>query len=184
MVRIPIIQVLELLATCDIAWSIPPNCRRLWKYKRLVLRKRVRLRNAYVIEADSVEKDDEGNIIAVHAHTVPDTVGADPADGVKPKGVIQWVSASEGRTAEVRLYDRLFSDEAPDKGGKDFLACLNPESLRVIDEAWIEPSLVDAEAEQGYQFEREGYFVADRLDHSSERPVFNKTIGLRDTWNG
>ena len=154
------------------------------KYKRLVLGKRVRLRNAYVIEADEVVRDESGNILEIHAHTIPNTIGENPEDGIKPKGVIQWVSASHGKRAEVRLYDRLFNHEAPDKGDNDFMSHINPESLAVVEGAWIEPSLVEARPEQAYQFEREGYFVADRFDHSSEKPVFNKTIGLRDTWTG
>ena len=153
------------------------------KYKRLVIGKRVRLRNAYVIEADEVIKDEQGNIVEVHAHTIANTIGENPEDGIKPKGVIQWVSASHGRQARVRLYDRLFTDEAPDKGDKNFLQHINPESLTVVEQAWIEPSLALANPEQGFQFEREGYFVADRYDHSTEAPTFNKTIGLRDTWN-
>ncbi len=152
------------------------------KYKRLVLGKRVRLRNAYVIEATEVVRDEAGEIIAVHARTIPGTLGNDPADGVKPKGVIQWVSASEGRRATVRLYDRLFTHEAPDRGDNAYLEWLNPESLRVVEGAWIEPALAAARPEQGFQFEREGYFVADRYDHTAENPVFNRTIGLRDTW--
>jgi glutaminyl-tRNA synthetase len=152
------------------------------KYKRLVLGKRVRLRNAYVIEADEVVKDGEGNIIEVRAHTIPNTLGENPEDGIRPRGVIHWVSVSAGRRAEVRLYDRLFTDEAPDKGENDFLDSINPDSLTVVEQAWIEPALADAEPEQGYQFEREGYFVADRYDHRAEHPVFNRTIGLRDTW--
>jgi glutaminyl-tRNA synthetase len=152
------------------------------KYKRLVLGKRVRLRNAYVIEADEVVKDGEGNIIEVRAHTIPNTLGENPEDGITPRGVIHWVSVRAGRRAEVRLYDRLFTDEAPDKGENDFLDSINPDSLTVVEQAWIEPALADAEPEQGYQFEREGYFVADRYDHRAEHPVFNRTIGLRDTW--
>ncbi|NND67124.1 MAG: glutamine--tRNA ligase, partial [Halioglobus sp.] len=153
------------------------------KYKRLVLGKRVRLRNAYVIEADEVIKDDAGNIVEVCAHVVPNTLGENPEDGVKPKGVIQWVSASHGRTAQVRLYDRLFNHEAPDRGDNDYLDYLNPDSLVVVENAWVEPALAAATAEESFQFEREGYFVADRFEHSAERPVFNKTIGLRDSWN-
>ncbi|MEZ5502579.1 MAG: glutamine--tRNA ligase/YqeY domain fusion protein [Halioglobus sp.] len=153
------------------------------KYKRLVLGKRVRLRHAYVIEADAVVKDAQGTVTEIHAHTIPDTLGKDPDDGLKPKGVIHWVSASRGKRAEVRLYDRLFNHEAPDKGENVFMDHLNPDSLRVIDGAWIEPSLADAAPEQGFQFEREGYFVADRYDHTPQRPVFNRTIGLRDSWN-
>jgi glutaminyl-tRNA synthetase len=153
------------------------------KYKRLVLGKRVRLRNAYIIEADAVLRDEQGNIAEIHAHTIPNTLGEDPADGGKPKGVIHWVSASHGRNAEVRLYERLFNHEAPDKGDNAFMDHINPDSLAVVKKAWIEPSLAGALPEQVFQFEREGYFVADRYDHSKEKPVFNRTIGLRDTWN-
>ncbi len=153
------------------------------RYKRLVIGKRVRLRNAYVIEADEAITDDNGEIVAVHARVIPDTLGEDPADGVKPKGVIHWVSAADAVPAEVRLYDRLFNDPQPDRGDRDFLDCVNPQSLTVVREAWIEPSLGEAMPEQGFQFEREGYFVADRCDYSPDHPVFNRTIGLRDTWN-
>ncbi len=152
------------------------------KFKRLVLGKRVRLRNAYVIEADSVERDDSGEICAVHCRVIEGTLGENPDDGVKPKGVVHWVSASEGVAVELRLYDRLFTHEAPDKGGEEFMEHLNPESLVVKKDCLVEPGLVQAEPEQIFQFEREGYFVADRYDHSVEHPVFNKTIGLRDTW--
>ncbi|MDH5173422.1 MAG: glutamate--tRNA ligase family protein, partial [Gammaproteobacteria bacterium] len=152
------------------------------KYKRLVLGKRVRLRNAYVIEAVEAVKDAAGTVVEVHARVIADTIGNDPADGIKPKGVIQWVSASSGRQATVRLYDRLFSHESPDKGDRDFMAHINPDSLRVVAGAWIEPALVQASPEQGFQFEREGYFVADRYDHTEQAPVFNRTIGLRDSW--
>lgn len=153
------------------------------KFKRLVLGKRVRLRNAYVIEAESVERDETGEIVAVHAQVIPNTCGSDPADGVKPKGVIQWVSATQGKQATVQLYDRLFTHEAPDRGEEDFLAHVNPDSLTVIEGAWIEPSLAQAQPEEVFQFEREGYFVADRHEHTQQKPVFNRTIGLRDTWN-
>lgn len=153
------------------------------KYKRLVLGKRVRLRNAYVIEADEVIRDSQGNITEVHAHTVPDTLGKDPQDGVKPRGVVHWVSASRGRNAEVRLYERLFNHEAPGKGDNDFMDHINPDALKIVENAWIEPALGEALPEQHFQFEREGYFVADRYDHTPEKPVFNRTIGLRDTWN-
>ena len=153
------------------------------KYKRLKLGKRVRLRNAYVIEADDVEKDADGEITVVHAHTIAGSLGQDPADGVKPKGVIHWVSAEHGRQAKVRLYDRLFNHESPDKAEGSLLEQLNPASLREVIDAWIEPGLADAAPEANFQFEREGYFVADRVEHSAEMPVFNRTIGLRDTWS-
>jgi glutaminyl-tRNA synthetase len=152
------------------------------KYKRLVLGKRVRLRNAYVIEAEDVERDADGEIVAVHCRVVEDSLGKDPADGIKPKGVIHWVSARHGIPVELRLYDRLFSVEAPDRGDEDFHAYLNRESLRVTHNAIAEPGLASAAAEERYQFEREGYFIADRTDHSESALVFNKTIGLRDTW--
>ena len=152
------------------------------KYKRLVLGKRVRLRNGYVIEADKAIKDQQGNIVEIHARTIANTLGHNPEDGIKPKGVIHWVSATRGKQAVVRLYDRLFNHESPDKGDNEFMDHINPTSLAVVEQAWIEPSLAEAVPEQSFQFEREGYFVADRFDHSADKPVFNKTIGLRDTW--
>lgn len=151
------------------------------KFKRLVIGDYVRLRSAYVIKADEVIKDDNGNIIEVHASFVPGTVGEDPPEGIRPRGVIHWVSASHGKRAELRIYDRLFSHPAPDRGEEDFLNHVNPDSLKVT-EAWIEPALVQAAPETSFQFEREGYFVADRYDHCPEHPVFNLTIGLKDTW--
>jgi glutaminyl-tRNA synthetase len=152
------------------------------KFKRLVLGKKVRLRSAYVLFAESVVKDAEGNITEVHCSYDDGTLGEDPADGVKPKGVIHWVSASHGKQATVRLYDRLFNHEAPDRGGEEFLDHVNPDSLTVLENCWIEPGLADASAEANFQFERTGYFVADRHEHSSAKPVFNRTIALRDTW--
>ena len=151
------------------------------KYKRLVTGKRVRLRGAYVIEADGCDKDAEGNVNVVYARVIEGTLGEDPADGIKPKGVIHWVSASEGCLATVRIYDRLFTDANPGRLD-DVLSAVNPASLEVIADAVVEPAVAQAAVEQVYQFEREGYFVADRYDHSPTEPVFNMTIGLRDTW--
>lgn len=147
------------------------------KYKRLVLGKRVRLRNAYVIEADEAVKNDAGEIIAVKARVIENTIGQDPEDGVKPKGVIQWVAAHDCAEFTVNLYDRLFTDPAPDAGGKDFLRCLNPDSLVVLPNCKGEKGLVNAEPGKGYQFEREGYFCRDL---QTDTLVFNRTIGLRD----
>jgi len=192
-------QVEELIAPAhpsreDLGQRVLPFTRELYidaddfreeansKYKRLVLGKRVRLRNGYVIEADAAIKDEQGKILEVHAHTIANTLGNNPQDGIKPKGVIHWVSATLGKQAVVRLYDRLFNHESPDKGDNDFMQHINSASLSVVEQAWIEPSLVGAVPEQTFQFEREGYFVADRFDHTADRPVFNKTIGLRDTW--
>ena len=151
------------------------------KFRRLVFGEYVRLRSAYVIKADEVIKDDKGDIVEVQASYVPGTVGENPPEGIRPRGVIHWVSASHGKEAELRMYDRLFTHEAPDAGDRDFMDHINPESLKV-QTGWVEPSLVNAEPEQSFQFEREGYFVADRRDHSADKPVFNMTIGLKDTW--
>jgi len=148
------------------------------KYKRLVLGKRVRLRNAYVIEADDYVADAEGNIIEVKARVIEGTIGNDPADGVKPKGVIQWVSATNNVTFDVRLYDRLFTCEAPD-ADDDYTAHINPDSLLVLKHCVGEVGLAHAEAEKAYQFEREGYFCRD---NAASGLVFNRTIGLRDVW--
>lgn len=152
------------------------------KYKRLVLGKRVRLRHAYVIEADLAIRDADGNITEICAHIVEDTLGKDPADGIKPKGVIHWVSATHNLDCEVRLYDRLFTEEIPDGGGKNFLDCINPASLEILSGCKAEISLAEATLEDRYQFEREGYFCIDSKYHTAEKPVFNRTIGLRDSW--
>ncbi len=151
------------------------------KYKRLVLGKRVRLRGAYVIEAERCEHNEQGEVTCVYAKVIPNTVGEDPEDGIKPKGVIHWVSAITGVSATIRLYDRLFTVPNPAKSD-DVLSVVNPDSLREVNTAVVEPSLVHAAVESVYQFEREGYFVADRYDHSPSQPVFNLTIGLRDSW--
>lgn len=148
--------------------------------KKLTPGKRIRLRNGYVIEADGFEQDADGNVTQVNASLIPNTLGVDPEDGNKPKGVVHWVSASQAIEAQVRLYDRLFTDETPDKGDKDFLDYVNPESLKVAT-AFIEPSLAKAAPETNFQFERIGYFVADRVLHSEQSPVFNLTIGLRSS---
>lgn len=149
------------------------------KYKRLVLGKRVRLRNAYVIEADAAIKDDDGNIVGVEARFIEGTLGNNPEDGVKPKGVIQWVAAHECAEFEVRLYERLFTDPAPDAGDKNFIDAINPDSLQVLNQCKGEIGLLNAVAEQGYQFEREGYFCRDT---QASHLVFNRTISLKDTW--
>ncbi|MCL6414559.1 glutamine--tRNA ligase/YqeY domain fusion protein [Aestuariirhabdus sp. Z084] len=152
------------------------------KFKRLVLGEYVRLRSAYVIRADEVIRDDTGEIVEVKASLVPDTVGENPPEGIRPRGVIHWVSVSRGKQAKVRLYDRLFAHEAPDRGEQDFIEHLNPDSLQVLDACWVEPSVAEAAPETRFQFEREGYFCIDRYDSSGETLVINKTIGLKDTW--
>ncbi|EOV0852919.1 glutamine--tRNA ligase [Vibrio parahaemolyticus] len=150
------------------------------KYKRLVLGKEVRLRGAYVIKAERVEKDAEGNITTIYCTYDPETLGKNPADGRKVKGVIHWVSADKALPAEIRLYDRLFTVPNP-AAAEDFASTINPDSLVVIN-GFVEPSLASAGAEQGYQFERMGYFCADSKDSTADNLVFNRTVGLRDTW--
>ncbi|MCV9877927.1 glutamine--tRNA ligase [Brenneria izbisi] len=152
------------------------------QYKRLVLGKEVRLRNAYVVRADRIEKDEQGTITAIYCRYDPDTLSKDPADGRKVKGVIHWVSVAHALPAEFRLYDRLFSVANP-AAADDFLSTINPNSLQVV-HGFVESSLAQAEAEKAYQFEREGYFCADRVYSSQAHLVFNRTVGLRDTWVG
>ena len=152
------------------------------KFKRLVLGKRVRLRGSYVIEAERCDVDADGAVTAVYASIVPQTLGEDPDDGVKAKGVIHWVDAATGIPAEIRSYDRLFAVEDPSKVD-NMDDVINPASL-VVGQAIVEASLASADPEARFQFEREGYFVADRFDHTSENLVFNRVIGLRDTWAG
>ncbi|OED60358.1 glutamine--tRNA ligase [Vibrio splendidus ZS-139] len=150
------------------------------KYKRLVLGKEVRLRGAYVIKAERIEKDAEGNITTIFCSYDNETLGKNPADGRKVKGVIHWVSADKALPAEIRLYDRLFTVANP-AAAADFTATLNPESLVTLN-GFVEPSLGDGVAEQAYQFERTGYFCVDSKDSKSDALVFNRTVGLRDTW--
>ncbi|WP_429160801.1 glutamine--tRNA ligase [Aeromonas media] len=151
------------------------------QFKRLVLGKEVRLRNAYVIKAERVEKDADGKVICIYCSYDPETLGKDPADGRKVKGVIHWVSATHSLPAEIRLYDRLF--KMPNPGAEDdFEAALNPDSLVIIQGARVEASLKDAKPEFAYQFEREGYFCADSKLSSAEHLVFNRTVALRDVW--
>lgn len=159
------------------------------KYKRLVKGKRVRLRNAYIIEADECVKDENGEIIEVIARIIENTVGKNPEDGIKAKGVIQWVSAEHNVDCELRVYDRLFNEIAPDAGGKDFMDSVNPESLQVLTGCKAEMGLQDPVSDIPYQFEREGYYFLDSdtvndvdTGIENQKLVFNRTISLRDTW--
>ena len=148
------------------------------QYKRLVLGKEVRLRNAYVIKAERVEKDANGEITTIFCTYDPDTLGRNPADGRKVKGVIHWVSAVHNHPAEFRLYERLFT--VPNPGAAEEIeSVLNPTSL-VVKHGFVEQSLANAEPEKGYQFEREGYFCADNKDSRPEHLVFNLTVSLKE----
>lgn len=150
-------------------------------YKRLVLGKEVRLRNAYVIRADRVEKDENGEITTIYCSYDPATLNKNPEDGRKVKGVIHWVSAKFALPAEIRLYDRLFNTPNPGSAD-DFLTTINPNSL-IIKQGLVEPSLRNSEPAVAYQFEREGYFCLDSKYSSDDKLVFNRTVGLRDSWN-
>jgi glutaminyl-tRNA synthetase len=148
------------------------------KYKRLAIGKEVRLRNSYVIKASHFNTDEDGNITTIFCTYDPDTLGKNPSDGRKVKGVIHYVESSKAINAEFNLYDRLFLDPNPSQVD-DMSSVLNPDSL-IIKNGYVEQSLQDAEIEKAYQFEREGYFCRDS---ESAGLVFNKTVGLRDTWN-
>jgi glutaminyl-tRNA synthetase len=155
--------------------EVPPK-----GWKRLIPGGEVRLRNAYVIRCDRIVTDAEGRVVELRATADLDTLGRNP-EGRKVKGVIHWVSAAHAVRGEVRLYDRLFSTPEPGADGGDFLADINPRSLVTLTDCVIEPALAQTIPGDRYQFEREGYFVVDP-DSSPGRPVFNRTVGLRDTW--
>ncbi|MGN7875032.1 glutamine--tRNA ligase/YqeY domain fusion protein [Roseateles sp. 22389] len=151
-------------------------------YHRLFPGNKARLKYGYVIECTGCEKDADGTITAVLARLVPDTKSGTPgADAVKVKGVITWVGAHEGIATELRLYDRLFTEAQPDAGERNFLELLNPDAKRVV-RGYLEPSLRAVAPDAKVQFERHGYFVADRVDHRADAPVFNKITGLKDSF--
>jgi glutaminyl-tRNA synthetase len=179
----------------DLGQRILPFSRELWidredfrleaskDYKRLVHGGEVRLRNAYVIRADEVVRDAAGEIVGLLCSYDPQTLGKNPADGRKVKGVIHWVEAREALDCEVRLYDRLFRDAQPDAGELGFLDNLNPGSLQVLGGCKAEKGLADAADGITFQFEREGYFCRDPEPNAAGQVVFNRTIGLRDSWS-
>ena len=151
-------------------------------YFRLFPGNKVRLRYGYVVECTGCDKDENGNVIAVHCNYFEDSKSGTPGSAnYKVKGNLHWVSADHALHAEVRLYDRLFTDAHPDAGGKDFKLALNPHSKEVID-ACLEPTLKSARPGEIYQFERHGYFVVDSIDPASGKPVFNRAVTLKDSW--
>ncbi|MDI9331921.1 MAG: glutamine--tRNA ligase/YqeY domain fusion protein [Alphaproteobacteria bacterium] len=157
--------------------EVPPK-----GYKRLFPGNVVRLKGGYVIECTACLRDAHGAVTEVHAKVIAGTKSGTPgADSVKAKAAITWVGVTDGVPAEIRLYERLFADPHPDAGGKDFLQALNPDSLKVV-RGYVEPSLAQAQPDQKFQFERHGYFVADRLNHTPDHPVFNRAVGLKDSW--
>ena len=144
----------------------------------------VRLRYGFVVECTGFDKDEAGNITAVHCTYFADSKsGTDGANNYKVKGNIHWVSAAHAVHAEVRLYDRLFKDPHPDASGKDFKQALNP-NAKVVIHAYLEPGAEQAKPDQRFQFERHGYFVADSVDSTPGRPVFNRIVTLKDSWGG
>ena len=150
------------------------------KYKRLVLGGEVRLRYGYVIKAEKVIKNDAGEIIEIRCTYDPDTLGKNP-EGRKVRGVIHWVSASRCHPAEIRLFDPLFTVDFPDASDQDYHDLMNPDSIN-INQGFVEESLSEASASERFQFEREGYFCIDSKDSRREQLVFNRVVGLRDTW--
>ena len=156
----------------------PPN-----KFFRLGPGRSARLRGGYIITCTGFEKNDSGEVIEIHCEFIPDTIGQDAPEGINCRAAIHWVDAATAVTAEVRLYDRLFSEENPDAAEGGFLSCLNPDSLTIIENAKLELSLSEADKGSRYQFERIGYFCADAIDHApGERIVFNRTVALKDSW--
>jgi len=168
----------ELYIEQDDFREVPPP-----KYYRLSPGKEVRLRNAYFVTARSVVRDATGNVVEVHCTYDPASRGGNSPDGRKVKSTIHWVSSAHAISAEVRLYDRLFTKADPyDVGeGEDVLSNLNPNSLEILSDAKLEPSLAEVKAEDQFQFERVGYFCVDR-DSAPEKLVFNRTLSLKDSW--
>jgi glutaminyl-tRNA synthetase len=168
----------ELYIEQDDFREVPPP-----KYFRLSPGKEVRLRYAYFIKCERVIKDDAGNVVELRCTYDPSTRGGDAPDGRKVKATIHWLSAAHAVPAEIRLYEALFNVPVPDSmpEGKTFIDALNPNSLEVVSGAFVEPSAANAEAGVKYQFERTGYFCVDP-DSQPGKPVFNKTVGLKDTW--
>jgi glutaminyl-tRNA synthetase len=153
------------------------------KYFRLRPGGEVRLRNAFIIRCVDMVKNEQGEVTELHCEFDPDTRSGMPGANRKVKGTIHWVSAEHGRPVEVRLYDRLFSVPNPlAEKERDFLEFLNPDSLRVIESAYVEPHVADGKAGDFFQFERLGYFAHDPVESSADRPVLNRTVTLRDSW--
>ncbi len=155
-------------------------------FHRLVPGGEVRLRNAYVIRCEEVIKDASGKVIELHCIYDPNTGRGRKPEGRKVKGIIHWVSAAHAVPAEVRLYDHLFSQPTPgsDHPDKNFLLDLNPNSMEILSQAWLEPNLINAEVGTAYQFERLGYFCLDSRDSKTDSMVFNRIVTLRDSWGG
>ncbi len=152
------------------------------KFFRLKPGGAVRLKGAYIIQHTDHVLDEQGEVSEIHCEFIPNTIGQSPPEGIKCRTAIHWVSCEEGVDAEVRLYDRLFTEEIPDNAEGGYLECLNSESLSIVTNAKVEPSLAAMAAGERCQFDRLGYFCADSKDHDSSKPVFNRIVTLRDSW--
>ena len=152
------------------------------KFFRLKPGGAVRLRGAYIIQHTNHVLDENGEVTEIHCEFIPNTIGQSAPEGVQCRTAIHWVSCAEGVDAEVRLYDRLFTEEVPDDAEGGYLACLNPGSLKLVPNAKVEPGLAAMAPGERCQFERMGYFCADLEDHSPEKPVFNRIVTLKDSW--
>jgi glutaminyl-tRNA synthetase len=163
----------------DFAEVPPPG------FKRLTVGGDVRLRGAGIVRCDEALKDADGNIVELHCTLDPQSRPGMEGANRKVKGTIHWVSAKHGVASEIRLYDRLFTvpDPDSDEDGKTYVDYLNPDSRKVVT-GYVEPAAAACVPENGFQFERVGYFVADRHDHKPDAPVFNRSVTLRDTWSG
>ena len=171
-----------------------PFCRELWieaedfmevpakKWFRLAPGQMVRLKNAYIVQCEGCVKDGDGKVIEVHCTYLPETRSGSDHSGINVKGTIHWVSVPHAIGSELRLYDRLFKMEDPASEDGDFKEHINPDSLQVIRHAWLEPSLSQARAGEFYQFIRKGYFTPDHMLSQEGRPVFNRTVTLKDNW--
>ena len=151
------------------------------KYFRLAPGQMVRLKSAYIIKCDEVIKDEKGNITELHCTYIPESKSGADTSGINVKGTLHWVSVKHAITAEIRVYDRLFKVEDPSSEEGDFKEYINPDSLKVINAAFAEPALKNARFDERYQFIRKGYFTLDK-DSSTSGMVFNKTVGLKDSW--
>jgi glutaminyl-tRNA synthetase len=151
------------------------------KWFRLAPGAMVRLKFAYIVKCENFVKDENGNVTEIHCSYIPESKSGEDTSGINVKGTIHWVSATHAKTAEIRIYDRLFSVESPDSEEGDFKDYLNPESVKVIKQAFIEPYLANATADTRYQFIRKGYYTLD-TSSTPENLVFNQTVGLKDAW--
>ena len=139
------------------------------------------MKHAYIVQCTDYKKDENGNITEVHCTYIPESKSGEDTSGISVKGTIHWVSAQHAATAEVRLYDRLFTVESPESEEGDFKTYMNPDSISIIKEAYIEPYLTNAEQGLGYQFIRKGYFSVDK-DSKPGNLIFNRTVGLKEAW--